>query len=74
MSSLPFGATRKSRVTSPASSPVEHDALIVTLPKQADKARQANTNSRMSEGVMTVDQATVKKVLLACRKSNPQTE
>jgi hypothetical protein len=53
---------------------VEHAALIVTLPKQADKARQANTNSRMSEGVMTVDQATVKKVLLACRKSNPRTE
>jgi hypothetical protein len=50
---------------------VEHDALIVTLPKQADKARQANSNNRMSEGVMTVDQATVKKVPLACRKSNP---
>jgi hypothetical protein len=53
---------------------VEHDALIVTLPKQADKARQANTNSRISAGAVTIDQATVKKVLLACRKSDPRPE
>jgi hypothetical protein len=70
----PFGSTRKSRVSSPASSPVEHDALIATLPRAVSNDPSESSNSRMSQGVMSVDQATVKKVLLACLKSDPRTE
>jgi len=53
---------------------VEHDALIATLPRAISNAAEKRRNSRMSPGVMSVDQATVKKELQACRKSDPRTE
>jgi hypothetical protein len=53
---------------------VEHDALIAMVPRGISNAAEKRRNSRMSPGVMSVDQATVKKELQACRKSDPRTE
>jgi hypothetical protein len=53
---------------------VEHDALIATVLKEISNAAEKRRNSRMSPGVMSVDQATLKKELQACRKSDPRTE
>jgi len=64
-----LSATRKSRVSSPASSPVEHDALITTLPSEINNSKTKRPNSKISPGKMTVDQATVKKGLQAFRKN-----
>jgi hypothetical protein len=53
---------------------MEHDALIATLPRAISNAAEKKRNSRMSPGMMSVDQATVKKELQPCRKSDPHTE
>jgi hypothetical protein len=53
---------------------VEHDALIATVPSAISNAAEKSRNSRMSPGVMSVDQATVKKELQAGSKSDPRTE
>jgi hypothetical protein len=63
-------STRKSRVSSPASSPVEHDALITTLLSATNNATSKRLNSRISPDMMTVDQATMKKELQACHKND----
>jgi hypothetical protein len=47
-------STRKSRASNPASSPVEHDVLITTLPNAIRNTASKSQNSRMSPGVMTM--------------------
>jgi hypothetical protein len=47
---------------------------MAKLPSAISNAAAKRRNSRMSPGVMSVDQATVKKELQACRKSDPRTE
>jgi len=48
---------------------LEHDALITTLLSAINNPTSKRPNSRISPGMMTVNQATVKKALQACRKN-----